>query len=112
MEVKFVHALYEESDSLELQGTREKIEKYLRIGYYVKESRNGYWVLIKPAQVFVEVVNENSQYLRFSVKDIVLRLYNKRRISEKIFGKFIDDALNGKVKFYLTEQNELIIQFA
>ena len=110
MEVKFIGAHYKYSDTVEVQKKQDKIRGYLNKGYKIKDERNGYWVLIKTAQVILTVMDENSQYRIFSVKNKVLELYNKSRISEKTFGKFLSDAKSGKIKFYLTEYDELIIQ--
>ena len=44
---------YESSSTIEHQGNRQSIDRYLRQGYSIKVRRNGYWVLTKPAQVIV-----------------------------------------------------------
>ena len=49
----FVNGTYNESQRIEHQGTRASIKKYLNEGYYIKEDRNGYWVLVKPASLTV-----------------------------------------------------------
>ena len=43
MNAKFIETHYEYSDTIELQGSRDKIRGYLRKGYRVKDERNGYF---------------------------------------------------------------------
>ncbi len=55
--VEHVIVNYIESDKIETQGKRQEIQKYLDNGYYVKEDRNGYWVLVRTAKVQVTLTN-------------------------------------------------------
>ena len=70
---------YEPSDTIEVQGKRDKIEKYLKKGYSVKEERNGYWVLIKKAKVWVTLTNSYCTKT-FSIKADILDYYSKKKI--------------------------------
>ena len=48
---------YQQSDSIETQGKRSDIDRYIKDGYYVKENRYGYWVLVKSAKLYVTLSN-------------------------------------------------------
>lgn len=106
--VEFVTASYEMSSSMEIQGKREKIEPYLKKGYYVKENRNGYWVLVRAAKVDV-IVKKDNKKMSFNMKSEICDYYGKQRISEKLYCKFFADADSKKIKFYLKD-GELIIK--
>jgi hypothetical protein len=87
---------YRRSATIETQGTRDAIERYLKEGYHVKEKRNGYWVLIKKAKVIVTV--ESSTGTRsVSMKRDILDYYDKKRITEKQVEKFRQDIKKEKV---------------
>lgn len=89
---------YEPPDTIEVQGKREKIEKYLKKGYSVKEERNGYWVLIKKAKVWVTLTNSYCTKT-FSMKSDILDYYGKQKISTNLVGKFQKDINDGKITF-------------
>lgn len=110
MNAKFIETHYEYSDTIELQGSRDKIRGYLRKGYRVKDERNGYWILFKPAQIVLTVMDNTSKCRSYGVKQKVLEFYDKKRISEKTFNKFLNDSLNGKIKFCISEHGEVTIQ--
>lgn len=98
----FVHAYYQHSDTRELQGSANdsEIKRYLNNGYYVKESRNGYWVLVRSAHIFVTLKTSDGEK-EFEMKHQILDLYGKQRISEKTYEKFSKDARSGKINFYV-----------
>ncbi len=89
---------YEKSDTIEIQGKREKIEKYLKKGYSVKEERNGYWVLIKKAEVWVTLSNTYCTG-KFNMKADILDYYGKQKISTNLVEKFQKDVNDGKITF-------------
>ena len=66
--VRIALAAYIKSSSIEHQGNRQSIQSYLNDGYKVKESRNGYWVLYKNAQAFIEVDCGNNVTSSFSMR--------------------------------------------
>ena len=78
---------YEKSDTIEEQGKRGKIEKHLKKDYYIKEERNGYWVLVKPVKVNVDLKNTSGSYT-FNMRDEIVDYYKKEKISEKLAKKF------------------------
>ncbi|MBZ4667310.1 MAG: hypothetical protein JG775_462 [Defluviitaleaceae bacterium] len=68
---------YEHSDTIEMQGKRDAITKYLKKGYYIKEERNGYWVLVKPSRVMVTVESsEGTQSM--NMKQDIIDYYGKK----------------------------------
>lgn len=97
---KVLSVEYEPSDSIEVQGNRKKIEKYLKAGYYIKESRNGYWVLVKTARVSVTLAND-SLTKEFNMKEDVCGFYGKERISQSIVDKFSKDINDEKISIFM-----------
>ncbi len=91
---------YEPSNSIEMQGKRSDIDKYLNLGYYIKEDRNGYWVLVKSAQLNVDIKNSSCRRM-FNMKSDVCDYYRKKRISESLANKFIQDIKAGKINIYM-----------
>ncbi len=98
----FVHAYYQHSDTRELQcsASDSEIKRYLNNGYYVKEKRNGYWVLVKPVHIFVTLKTSDGEK-EFEIKHQILEHYGKQKISEKTYEKFSKDARSGKINFYV-----------
>lgn len=92
--------IYEASDCIQTQGKRSKIDKYLQEGYYIKEERNGFWILVKPAKIIVTLKNDEG-IQSFNMKQDICALYGKQRISENTFGRFCKDALEGRIEFEL-----------
>lgn len=109
VEVKFLDCYYDRSSSMEVQGTREKISRYLKDGYYVKEQRNGYYLLVKPSKVIVRIQTPNG-VMNINLKKQILEYYGKCKISEKRVKKFNDDSLAGKIKFYLDDTGYISIR--
>lgn len=92
--------VYVPSDSIEMQGKRKNIEKYLNTGYYIKENRNGYWVLVKTAQLNVTLKN-SSCTRTFNMKEGVCDYYGKKRISQSLTDRFTQDIKDGKISIYM-----------
>ncbi len=87
---------YEKSDTIEKQGKRRDIEKYLENGYYIKEQRNGYWVLVKASRV--EVTLSNSTITRtFNMKEDLRSHYGKTRVTEALVKTFLKDINSSKI---------------
>lgn len=99
---------YEPSDTIEMQGKRSNIEKYLNLGYYVKEDRNGYWVLVKAAQLMVTLTN-SSCTRTFNMKANVCDYYGKQRISQSLIEKFKKDIKEDKVSIYMDSEGSYSI---
>lgn len=96
----FVRAYFIASHSITHQGNRDSIRKYTNDGYYVKEHRNGFWVLVKSSAAMVVLENSAGQ-LQFNMREDILEYYGKQKLTQKLFDKFNNDASNGKIKFYM-----------
>lgn len=100
---KIISIKYEPSDTIEKQGKRKDIEKYIKAGYYIKEDRNGYWVLVKSAQVSVTLSNSWGTKT-FNMKESICSYYKKERISHSLVDKFKDDIAKNKVSIYMDNE--------
>ena len=109
VEVKFSGCFYEHASKIEVQGKREKISRHLRDGYYVKEERNGYYLLVKPSRVMVYFETPEGT-MSMNLKTQILDYFGKQKISEKTVQKFNADALAGKIKFYLDDTGYISIK--
>lgn len=105
-----VNAIYEESSTITHQGNRASIQPYLNKGYYIKEDRNGYWVLIKPASLTVVLKDAKNIVHSFQMKEDAIQYYGKQRISRSLADKFISDAIDGKIKFYMDDTGSYSIK--
>jgi hypothetical protein len=104
-----IYVKYEPSDFIEIQGKRSSIEKYLKKGYYIKEERNGYWLLVKPAQVNVKVSNSLGTQT-FNMKQDILDFYRRDKISEKLIDKFEEDIQKEKINIYMDAEGNYDIR--
>ena len=97
MEIATVTAInYEKSDTIQMQGKRRNIEKYLDKGYYVKEERNGNWVLVKSSSV--KVTLRNSKITRtINMKEDIRKHYNRTRVTAALVRNFLKDINSGKI---------------
>ena len=102
---KVVYITYNESDTITYQGKRANINKYLKQGYSIKEERNGFWVLIKPVTVIAMLENDDGEKAMFNIKEDILRYYNRKKISEALVQKFIDQYEDGKITFYMEDNS-------
>jgi len=91
---------YEPSDSIEMQGKRRDVKKYLNVGYYIKEERNGYWILVKASQLNVTLKNCFCTRT-FNMKADVCDHYGKLRISKSLINRFNQDIEDGEISIYM-----------
>lgn len=94
---------YQPSDSIERQGKRSSIERYLKDGYHVKEYRNGYWVLVNPAKLYITLRNSYGSNT-FNIKEEVCNYYSKSRISNSLADRFEMDIKNEKIVMYMDSE--------
>lgn len=84
---------YANSESIEVQGTYEKVRKRYKEedGYRIKElgGGNGNWLVTKPSDILV-----NGK----SYREFVLDHYGRNRLTEKLAEQFRNDLDAGKVK--------------
>ena len=107
--VDYIEVYYQLGSSMELQGKYCSIERYLKDGYYIKESRNGYWLLIRPSELLVTAhCGKNGSFVH-DMKYDILRYYGRSRITEKLINTFKNDFLNGNIKILANETGYLLI---
>lgn len=100
---------YDPSDSIEIQGKRDKISTYLDDGYYVKESRNGYWLLVRTARVLVTLSNVYGKKV-FNLKGDILDYYGKKKISKTMIENFKNDVNSGAISILLGEDGSYSLE--
>ena len=100
---------YESSSSIERQGNRLSIDRYLRQGYFIKVRRNGYWVLVKPAQVNVTAYCGENGSFTHDMKNDILEKYGRSKISYDLVETFKNDFSNGSLSVEADESNLKII---
>lgn len=104
MKADLLDVLYEPSKTVEIQGKYEKTIRYQEQGYYIKEERNGYYVLVKPVKVWVTIGND-SEERTFNMKGDICEFYGRGRISIKLLERFQQDVANGRISFKLDSEN-------
>lgn len=107
--VKDISVNYEKSDSIERQGKREDIERFLKDGYHIKDERNGYWLLAKSAMVFVTLKSSDC-IKQFSMKRDILNYYGRERVSEGLVNDFKRDFYNEKIAIFWDLQDNYRIE--
>ncbi len=107
--VTVLSIVYVPSDSIEMQGKRKDIERYLKSGYYIKENRNGYWVLVKAARVGVTLASDSCTRV-INMKDDILHHYGKNRINQSLVDKFRNDIVNETVTIFLDSQGNYALK--
>lgn len=91
---------YVPSEQKEVQGNWQSVQKYLKQDFYVKESRNGYWLLIKTSKVIV-TFNSSAGVERLNMKGHLLDFYNKQRLTEKQVDQFTKEIRDEKIAIFL-----------
>ena len=86
-----------------------KTYQYQKAGYYVKEERNGYYLLVKPSRVTVFLETPTGTIAK-NFKTVIRDYYKKGRVTEKLVEKFKHDACEGNVKFYLEDAGYISIK--
>lgn len=99
----------ESSSTIERQGNRLSTYLYLRQGYFIKVSWNGYWVLVQPAQVIVTAYCGENGSFTYDMKDDILEKYGRSKISYGLVETFKNDFSNGSLSVEADESNLKII---
>ena len=102
--VKYVDAEYVAYDILGVEGKWKNVKPYLKQGYIItqQENRSGFWILEKKCKVIVFLWNEEiSQMYKFNIHKELHKYYKESVITPEVFECFKQDALRGKIKFYL-----------
>lgn len=106
---KIISIDYEASDTIVEQGKRKDIEKYLKNGYYIKEHRNGFWILVKTTRLIVTVC-KSSQTRSFNMKEDICDYYGRTRISQSLVDRFRKDIADETISIFLDSQGNYEIQ--
>ena len=96
---------YQKSEKIQCQGDRNSIKHFIRQGYKVAKENNGFWVLSKPSKVMVTVDCGLYGKFTYNMKESILELYRRDRISEKLLETFKRDFVTGKI--YLKADDEV-----
>jgi hypothetical protein len=99
--------LFKKSDNKEEQGKREKIVKYLKQGYKIKEERNGYWLLTKKAECLVSISFDDETEV-INLRRQILDFYSKDRLTQNLCDKFEKELKNGSIGVYLKDDEYVI----
>ncbi len=108
LQAKNIDIYYVPSETIEYQGSRESVQRFVRKGYYVNLERNGYWILFRPCQIIVTAhCEDGSQYIH-DMKRGILEHYDRKRISKKLVATFEKDFRSGKLFIDVSDQNYAI----
>lgn len=103
-----IYPQYVESSTIEMQGNRQSIDRYLNQGYQIKESRNGYWVLTKPAKVIVTINCGKNGIFTHDMKNDIVENYKRSRISKNLVDTFKKDFKKGVFSLIADETGFLL----
>lgn len=108
LRAKNIDIYYVPSDTIEYQGSRESIQRFIKKGYYVNLERNGYWILLRPCQIIVTAYCEDGIQYSHDMKRGILEHYDRKRISKKLVATFEKDFRSGNLFIDVSDQNYMI----
>lgn len=94
---EYIEVYCQPSDSIERQGTYESISRYLKKGYSIKISRNGYWILTRPSRVLVTVHCGKNGSFTHDMRSGILGHYDRSRITDRLIETFKTDYMKGRL---------------
>ncbi|ETT51582.1 hypothetical protein [Paenibacillus sp. FSL H7-689] len=101
---------YVPSEQKEVQGKWQSIQKYLKQDFYVKEDRNGYWLLIKASKVIV-TISSPAGVENLNMKGHILDFYKKQRLTDKRVEQFTQEIRDEKIAIFLdSDDNSYLIK--
>ncbi|HEK5054534.1 TPA: hypothetical protein SOL97_003325 [Clostridioides difficile] len=100
---------YQSSDTINTQGKRSDIDKYIQRGYRITMNSYGNWSLKKDAKVYVQIEN-SSRTENFDMKYDIIEFYSRKRISETLVEDFKEDISSGIVSIYMDENGNYEIK--
>lgn len=103
MNLKFIDALYEESDTIEIQGNQADIQRYLKNGYTIVDKSFEMYTLSKPVTIIVWL-DTSSGIIANEMKKIILDYYGKLFFSKAVFDQFVSDAKRGLITFHYDKE--------
>lgn len=114
--VERISVSYIESERIDVQGSRKKVQRYYDEGYEKQMYRNGFWRFIKPGHINVTAYYGENGTCTEDMKDKILDQYNRKKISEKLAVDFASDFGKGKfaletdgAEIYIVEPNSVEI---
>ena len=101
---------YYPNDKKRIWVRSNNYEYYLRHGYTIVGNYDdeGFYILNKPAEVILEVVDEEGNQLEVDCKDLILALYHKKKISAQMAKRFFDEIRAGKWRLAFDNGKNLI----
>lgn len=96
--MKIINYYYSHSVEKTIDKTAVSLKDYLKKGWIIVNKSNtfkGRLIIRKPAEAIISIKFDNGEVVLMEVKDLVLNLYQKKRISMQLFEKFIEDTNNG-----------------
>ena len=110
MEVKFINATYQESETKKRQGKRSGMKRYEAQGYHIDQERQGNFILVKNVKIIAFFEKEDGEIINRNIKRDILWHYNKERCSKNLFNTFLNDAKEGRIKFYLDDYDNFSME--
>ena len=109
--MKIINYYYSHSVEKTIDKTAVSLKDYLKKGWIIVCESNtfkGRLIIRKPAEATVSIKLDNGEVVLMEVKDLILNLYQKKRISVQLFEKFIEDTNNGKWELTFDKNDNLI----
>lgn len=107
---KIIGSEYVSSDRKTFQGNSAALHRELNKGWEVAGGSNGSYVLAKPAQALFVFKVANKVY-RYNMREDILDLFNKQRLTEKSFEKFKDMLLDGRLSVDIDENGYYTLSY-
>ena len=108
-ELTYICSYFERSATINHQGTRASIQRYLKDGFSIKQDRNGFWVLTKPSRAWFTFKNSSGELVRFDMRGKIMLHYGKQKFYEATYKRFVKELSDGTVKVCLDESNNCVI---
>lgn len=109
--VIYAEARYEKGETITHQGNWSSIQPYLKCGFYVKEDRNGFWVLVKPVSVPVTLTNSEGKTFCYNMKQDIIDHFGKTRISRAQYDAFCKAVKTGEAIIYMDEDGRYRLEW-
>ena len=97
-EATVVKTAYRKYDSIEVSGSFRNIQKYLKVGYTIKESADGCFHLTRVPKLFV-TLEVDGKRVKFNLLREICAYYGIEKFSSEQYKIFLNDIEQGKIKF-------------
>lgn len=108
--VKFDFVCYKNSDTVECKGKREKIQMYLNNGYHLKKDNDTYMLVKYPLAIVRIKDPKTGTNKEFNAENQILEWIGKEGLFEEHINDFAEAAEDGRIEFYLDNDEQLIIK--